>query len=81
LQVQAALGRLPVQVWSGLGHVVGPAVTVWQPWASVEQVLSLPAPSQKVPVREQPVGSALQAQRPDVPLQNSFTVHVVVAST
>jgi hypothetical protein len=81
LQWQAPLGTPPTQVWSGLGQVVGPAVMLWQRWASSEQVLSLPLVSQNVPAAVQPAGSALQWQRPVVPSQNSFAVHAVVAST
>jgi hypothetical protein len=81
LHTHAPAGTPPWHVWFALGHVVGPLVTVWQLCASVEQVLSLPLPSQNVPDAEQPVGSGLHLQRPVVPSQNSFAVHVVVAST
>jgi hypothetical protein len=80
LQTQAALGSEPWQVWLALGQAVGPAEIVWQPCASVAQVVR-PPPLQKVPVAVQPVGSGLHSHTPELPLQVSFAVQAVVPVT
>jgi hypothetical protein len=79
LHWQDAPGSVPVHVWLPLGHAAE-AVTVWQLWASVEQVARLP-PEQNVPDCEQPAGSGLHLHRPVDPSQVSFAVQAVVVET
>jgi hypothetical protein len=81
LQVHAAPGSEPLQVWCVPQVVV--LVTALQPFASTVQVDTVPELAQNVPAAVQPAGAALQLHAPEgsEPVQVWLDPQVVVPDT